>query len=424
MFPENEAAGGRPAAGDGRYGGTMNNHSSDSTMKSPESQTFDPADWQARLEQLAGELPDTFLQRRVQAAITKTLKEHLRDETSGVDGWKIYSLADAFQERPPLQYVVNDLFSLPSLNICYGPPGAYKSMLLLDAGLCVSAGLPWLTPLQDGNTARATTKAPVLWLDFDNGLLRTHERVEAISRAKGLTPATNGFHYVSMPSPWLDAGDAGIMAELTGVVDRLGAKLVVVDNLGAVSGNADENSAQMVHVLAAFRQMAETTGSAVVIIHHQRKSNGFKSRSGESLRGHSSIEAALDLALLVQREERAQSVQVKSTKTRGVDVAPFGAVFAYDHKPGTTELYKAQFFGLPVEDLASDRAINAIILDIVAENPGILKGALTNEVRENLDEVGVNRVRERIDALVATGKLVVQTGERTAKHYRIPKHET
>jgi len=54
----------------------------------------------------------------------------------------------------------------------------------------------------------------------------------------------------------------------------------------------------MATVMGHFRYLAEQAKVAVILIHHQRKSNGSNARLGERLRGHSSIEAALDLASL------------------------------------------------------------------------------------------------------------------------------
>jgi hypothetical protein len=92
--------------------------------------------------------------------------------------------------------------------------------VLLDEGvrwaaavLAVSAspppGTPWLVPLNPATgVAREVIQAPVLWVDFDNGPRRTDERVAAVGRAYQLPPTTP-FHYVSMPSPWLDAHKVG-----------------------------------------------------------------------------------------------------------------------------------------------------------------------------------------------------------------------
>lgn len=339
--------------------------------------------------------------------------------------WDIYTMQDAYEPRDKLVYVVDDLFCLPSLNIVYGAPGCLKSMLLADMSICISAGRPWLPPPKDSRKqvfARSTVSVPVLWLDFDNGARRTHERMEAIGRAYEIEPPEASFYYVSMPSPWLCADDESNIKSLINLATSKSVGMIVIDNLGTVSGNADENSGDMVHVFANLRKLAEDSKSAVVIIHHQRKSTGFKTRAGESLRGHSSIEGAIDLALLVERDDGSPNVNVKSTKTRGTDVAPFGAAFAFGHREGTKELAWARFFGVPVmDDRRPARAERAIIQAIENADDTLQKMELIRAAQDIDGEIGINYFRDTITSLVQSGDIVeTDTGRKNARVYSLP----
>jgi len=369
----------------------------------------------------------TFMQRYL--AMTddqrRELDEHA-DRLTRQDqapGWEFRTLADAYEPRDPLVYVVDGLFSLPSLSIVYGAPGTFKSLLLAEMCCCVAAGLPWLQPLPEKGdvTPIATVQAPACWLDFDNGQRRTDERLEAIGRTYKL-PADTPLYYVAMPLPWLDVTRLDAVPFLVEQIQKVGARLAVIDNLGVVSGKADENSAEMVQVLSAFRRVAELAGAAVVLVHHQRKAQGFNTRAGESLRGHSSIEAAIDLALLVEREEHADTAKLKSTKTRGDDVLPFAALWAYAHKEGTRELATARFWGWPVEDVLSDAAIDRVTLEILGDDGKLNQGELAEQVKERLPDIGVNRIRGRVNFLAATGTLLTEDGARGAKLYSVPVH--
>jgi predicted ATP-dependent serine protease len=170
-----------------------------------------------------------------------------------------------------------------------------------------------------------------------------------------------------MPSPWLDAYTWEGLQPLIDTVQAQEAKLVIIDNLLAVKGRADETSAEMGGVMAHFRRFTEKMGVATILIHHQRKEIAANSRAGDRVRGHSSIEAALDLALLVERAYQSDLLIIRSTKERGVTVPPFGALFTYEHQTGTVELGTARFFGVEVEDSVSDRAIEQAVLGVGKE---------------------------------------------------------
>jgi hypothetical protein len=287
-------------------------------------------------------------------------------------------------------------------------------------GMCVAAGVPWLpaSPNASG-MARSTLQTPVLWCDFDNGKDRTHGRFEALARARDL-PVTTPFRYVSMPSPWLDAGRPDGMAMLREAIEATGATLVIIDNLSAVRGTVDENSSEMARIMAHFRQLVEDHRLVLSIIHHQRKANGTETRAGDRIRGHSSIEAALDLALLVERQPDDDAVTMRITKARDVAIAPCGAQFAYDHKPGTRELSTAQFFALPAQDDRSDRAVEDAIIETVRAHPHLNQGRLKVEVRALLPGVGLRRIGGLIDRLERQGALHSTIGPRGAKLYDLP----
>ena len=48
----------------------------------------------------------------------------------------------------------------------------------------------------------------------------------------------------------------------------------IIDNLGTVSGGRDENSSEMVDVMANLRWAAQESGATIWIIHHARKGTG------------------------------------------------------------------------------------------------------------------------------------------------------
>lgn len=324
------------------------------------------------------------------------------------DTWEVFNLHNAFLPRDPLEYVIEGLIQTSGVSITYGQPGCLKSMLLTDAMMHVAAGFSWL--------GRSVVQSPCLWVDFDNGRRRTHERIEAHARHLGISPTTP-FYYVSMPTPMLDAGDVESMEQLKQLINNLGAKFVVIDNLGVVSPNTDENGDGMANVMSNFRRLAEDTGAHITLIHHQRKSTGTGSK-GESLRGHSSITAAIDLALLITREANSDVIEIRSTKTRDVDVYPFGAEYRYEHRDGTSELYKAGFVPFEVDDKSSAEALKNGIIEIVKENRLINQTGIVEKAKA-LFGIGRSKTLTIIAKLEEGKALLFESGTGREKQYYI-----
>lgn len=342
---------------------------------------------------------------------------HDRDEDNNVLGeWRIFNLSDAYEERPPLQYLISDVLYYPSLSIVYGGPGSLKSMLLTDLMACVVAGAVWLPSGAEPGKSFAAQKAAALWIDFDNGTRRTHEHFEAAGRAYSLPPDAP-LHYVSMPRPWLDLTKSSMVEGLRKHLLRLGAKLLIIDNLGLVIGDADENSGEMAQVMGNLRWLCEQAECAVIIVHHQRKSNGGADngvRKGDSLRGHSSIEASLDLALLVERRDGEDDITVYPTKVRGYRAFEFfGATFTYQHKEGTRDLQSVRFFSKQILTKAEreENELKAAILTEIMAKPGIEQKALVDAVRDSVAALtgknppGINKVRGTVTKMAAEGAI-------------------
>lgn len=335
------------------------------------------------------------------------------------DKWRtqIRTLSHAYQERPPTEYVVDKFFSRGSLSIVYGAPAVMKSMLVADMCACIAAGQQWLPGSMGNGDGIPVQQGAVLWLDMDNGTRRTDERFDALGRAREL-PADAPIYYLTMPNPPLTVADDDAVAALIRTArDDLKVNTVVIDNLGLVTGDVEENSAAMAQIMGFLRILAERTNTAVVVIHHQRKSGTANGRAGDALRGHSSIEAALDLALHVVRELDAPEITIRSTKTRGVDVPTVTARFNFEHRPGTSDLALAWFDG--VEGVRGENPVRAAVLHVLREYPqGITKGLLVDKVRKELgnDTAGINTIRNWIADMVAvTGEIDERIGKRNAK---------
>jgi len=375
-----------------------------------------------RLAMVSQNLQTAILGNNGYESALAELQQVMQVDTGGAgDPWKkhTFSLADAeaAAKEPRAKSIVAGLIRERSLTCFFSPPGAYKSMLVADMGVCVSAGEPHLGPLPGRlGAGRVTKQCSVLWLDFDNGQDITHARFDALRRAHGV-PTDAPLHYVVMPSPWLDASDPGAMLALTARAKRYGAGLIVCDNLAVTIGENNENDSVMARVMSHWRRLTEETGAAVVLIHHPNKGPASQ-REGNRIRGHSSIEASFDLALLVEREPDCPIVTVKSAKTRGAGVEPFSAYFLYAHRPGTDTLYEARFCGYETDDPRSDSMLEKTILETVKEHPETNKTTLAEMVRNRLENsVGQKRVFAKLEALVLASQVVEMSGAHGAKLY-------
>jgi hypothetical protein len=338
------------------------------------------------------------------------------------ESWNIRTLKDAYRERPPTEYIVDKYFAIGTLSIVYGAPAVMKSMLMADLCTCIVAGQDWLPGSRENGNGIIVKKSPTFWLDMDNGTRRTDERFDALAKARNL-PIDSPLYYLSMPNPPFALDDIDSLLLLIDEINDMQAKFVVIDNLGLSTGNVEENSAGMARIMGYLRILTERTDSAVVVIHHQRKGGAGQSRAGDALRGHSSIEASLDLALHVVREPDSSDITIRSTKTRGVDVPQMRGSFNFEHAPGTHDLAKAWFSG--IKQTRGTNAVRSEVMTVVMEHGEISKGRLADVVKERLgaEAPGINNVRNWINELVdVTGELATEKQGKSII-IRLPSHD-
>ena len=210
---------------------------------------------------------------------------------------------DLLQRRDRL---VKGLLSRNSLAALYGAPGSLKSFVALDLAYHVARGLPWSgRDVEQGAVLYVAAEAPssieMRWLAHPE---TAELPVGFIGDAPGMI-TREGI-----------AGDAAQLADRARELEqRTGSKLalVIVDTLArTIAGGSENDSGDMTAAIRNLDYIKQQTGACVLLVHH----TGKNQEAG--LRGHSSLLAALDTSLLVEKDGTlippAATVTVKKSK--------------------------------------------------------------------------------------------------------------
>lgn len=135
-------------------------------------------------------------------------------------------------------------------------------------------------------------KAPVVYVMLEGeGAIRN--RVAAMQAAYGALPSTD-FLAVVQPFTLTTRQD---VADLAAVLPR--ESVVFIDTLNRAAPTSDENSSkEMGVILQGAKDLQASIGGLVVLVHHTGKD------PTKGMRGHSSLHAALDAAIEVERDAK------------------------------------------------------------------------------------------------------------------------
>lgn len=193
---------------------------------------------------------------------------------------------------PPQRWTIRGVLPETGVAAIFGDPGSGKSFLVIDLVARISTGASeWF--------GRQLCKRDAVYAALE-GQSGVKGRVEAWERLNGVR--ADSLKFLSDSFTLLSDEDVTGFAEAVSAACEPGA-VVVIDTLAQATPGADENAGKdMGLVLAAAQYIAKAVNGLVILVHHRGKD------TSKGLRGHSSLNGAMDAVVCVERD--------KTTNTR------------------------------------------------------------------------------------------------------------
>lgn len=207
-----------------------------------------------------------------------------------------YRLLDraAIMAIPPIEWRVKGLFPTVGLGTIYGPSQSGKSFVVLDLAINLALGQRWF-----GLRTLACNVIYVM-LEGEAGLQNRLKAWEMHSNSS----MPDNFHAIAQPFSFTNVQDIADLAEKV----PKGA-VIIIDTLNRAAQGMDENSSRdMGDILKGMKDLQSLTQGLVLFVHHTGKDEA------RGMRGHSSLYAALDGAIEVQRKGERRSWNVAKAK--------------------------------------------------------------------------------------------------------------
>ena len=214
--------------------------------------------------------------RQIAAALTAAVAPPSR--------FKLLTSSD-LAATPVMRWRVKGILPESGVVAMFGPSRSGKSFLVMDLAQAIAEGREWF--------GYRTTQAKVTYCALEGGA-GIASRVAAFRKARGGDSAN--VTYLAQSFNLLDANERRDLVAAIRAAGGAGG-VVILDTLARAAPNTDENdSKSMGAVIAAATDLQAELDGLVILIHHTGKD------STRGLRGHSSLDAALDGAIEVSRE--------------------------------------------------------------------------------------------------------------------------
>ena len=223
-------------------------------------------------------------------------------------------------QLPPVKYLVDGL--LPEgTSLLTAASKVGKSWMVLDLGLCIAAGEPFL--------GRPTTKTGTLYLALEDSLNRLQNRMDKVLGGKTPPP----LFCFTTEAPKLDDGLLDVLEDhLKKCPDT---RLLIVDTLQKVRGQAlprEGPYAQDYREMETLKGFMDKRGVSVLFVHHNRKMKD-DGDPFNMISGTNGLMGAADTIWTITKANRAD--EEATLHVTGRDVAQSDTVIRFDKSSWT-----------------------------------------------------------------------------------------
>ncbi len=281
-------------------------------------------------------------------------------------------------QQPPTRWTVKGVLPEKGLAAVYGASGSGKSFLTLDMAAAIGEGRNWF-----GHRTRLT---PILYL-FLEGQAGLAKRIQAWELVHGRKFPTTVEFMTDSAFMLTDATAIHALAEWP-----TPGSLIVIDTLTQSAPLVDENaSAGMGEILEGAKLLQRLTGGMVLFVHHAGKD------VARGMRGHSSLYAALDAVIEVQRNGDSRSWTIAKSK---------------DGEDGGGQAFKLNGVALgidadgdPITSCAIEVDQNPPLADSKTRKLGAVEGAVLEYLRAKGTGVRLAELAKHFDGQYARGSV-------------------
>lgn len=207
------------------------------------------------------------------------------------------------------RWLVRSLWAEQAVGIVGGEPKCCKSFFALDIAVSVASGAPCLRRFP------VETPGPVLLFAAEDALPVVKQRLLGIAAAAGVDFQTLDIHVITIPSLRLDLESD--RDRLRRTVDAIRPVLLILDPFVRLHRIDENAAADVAPLLGALRHLQRGFGTAVLLVHHARKSGA--SRPGQALRGSSELHAWGDSNLYLCRTKDRLLLSVEQRAAASID---------------------------------------------------------------------------------------------------------
>lgn len=275
-----------------------------------------------------------------------------------------------------VHWAVEDWLPDASITFLVSPPESYKTWLLLDLAVSVSAGVPFLGEF------RVNDPGPTLIIqqeDSHTGLtdrlaLIVEHKLGAVADIDGdewQVPAMPDLPIYVHPSRMLRFDNERVLEELEAQIQEIRPKVILIDPLYSTTSSVDGYMADLANQMMVLKTWRDKYGCSFLIAHHSKKNVDPDSTAREDSWGSQFLNAFLEAGWQIRRNPRLAQNEIvvrRHSKVMG-NQAPISLTFDISTQYPTRYEVTARAYESQTASGAPRQPAQANLLDMLGEGP-------------------------------------------------------
>lgn len=275
-----------------------------------------------------------------------------------------------------VSWLVEDWLPDKSITFLVSPPESYKTWLLLDLAVSVSAGVPFLGKYQVNNPG------PTLIIqqeDSHSGLtdrlaLIVEQKLNAIAKLDGdewTVPVMPDIPIYVHPDRQLRFGNKKVLEEMERQIATIKPKVIMIDPLYSTTDSTDNYMADLANRMMILKTWRDKYGCSFLIAHHSKKNLDPDSTAREDSWGSQFLNAFLEAGWQVRRNPRLSPNEVvvrRHSKVMG-NQSPISLTFDISTKYPMRYNVTARPYEIAAPSQEGRQPAQANLLDLMQNGP-------------------------------------------------------
>ena len=278
------------------------------------------------------------------------------------------------KEFPPIDWLVQDLFSAGSNGWIAAEPKVGKSWIALELAYCLSTGTPFLGRFAVSRPRR------IFYIQEEDSERRVHDRLNMLIQGDPSRVRPSGEYFKHAVRQGFKLDRDGCLSVLRAEIEAHSPEVILLDVFNRLHGSDENKQQDMTAILNELNAITNKYGCSFIIVHHNRKPQaGNEARGNQMIRGSGVLAGWGECSLYLRKGKNDETIYVLPESKDSSPIDEFSVALVNDGDGGVV-LEVGEVAAKSERLTIGDKAVLEAVDSLVARGIGATAKAVSEAV--------------------------------------------